>query len=58
MAVNNQLVNAAEIFIPSVAIGELLYGARKSGRSLLQASRIKIIRLKLGNENDHAANSN
>ena len=58
IAVNNQLVNAEEIFIPSVAIGELFYGARKSGRSLLQTSRIEIIRLKLGNENDHAANSN
>ncbi|MFN6451034.1 MAG: hypothetical protein RM022_002240 [Nostoc sp. EfeVER01] len=27
-------------------------------RSLLQTSRIEIIRLKLGNENDYAANSN
>ncbi|MCL6752809.1 hypothetical protein KBT16_18255 [Nostoc sp. CCCryo 231-06] len=27
-------------------------------RSHLQASKIEIIRLKLGNENDHAANSN
>ncbi|MEH2395225.1 MAG: hypothetical protein V7K21_27430 [Nostoc sp.] len=50
--------NAEEIFIPSVAIGKLFYGAGKSGRSLLQAFRIKVIRLKLGNENDHAANSN
>ncbi|MEH2027172.1 PIN domain-containing protein [Nostoc sp.] len=30
IGVNNQLVNAEEIFIPSVAIGELFYGARKS----------------------------
>ncbi|MEH1875208.1 PIN domain-containing protein [Nostoc sp.] len=27
IAVNNQLVNAEEIFIPSVDIGELFYGA-------------------------------
>ncbi|QLE40566.1 type II toxin-antitoxin system VapC family toxin [Nostoc sp. C052] len=33
IAVDNQLVNAEEIFIPSVAIGELFYGARKSGRT-------------------------
>ena len=34
--VNNQLVNAEEIFIPSVDIGELFYGARKSGRSQIK----------------------
>ncbi len=30
IAVNNHLVNAEEIFIPSIAVGELFYGARKS----------------------------
>ncbi|MBW4451401.1 MAG: PIN domain-containing protein [Nostoc indistinguendum CM1-VF10] len=38
--VNNQLVNAEEIFIPSVAIGELFYGAKKSGRSQGNLERI------------------
>lgn len=41
IAVNNQLVNAEEIFIPSVAIGELFYGARKSGRSQGNLKRIE-----------------
>ncbi|WP_445631002.1 type II toxin-antitoxin system VapC family toxin [Nostoc sp. DSM 114167] len=39
--VNNQLVNAEEIFIPSVAIGELFYGAIKSGRSQGNLKRIE-----------------
>jgi tRNA(fMet)-specific endonuclease VapC len=41
IAVKNQLVNAEEIFIPSVAIGELFYGARKSGRSQGNLERIE-----------------
>lgn len=41
IAVNNQLGNAEEIFIPSVAIGELFYGARKSGRSPANLERIE-----------------
>lgn len=41
IAVNNQLGNAEEIFIPSVAIGELFYGARKSGRSPGNLERIE-----------------
>ncbi|MBO3457361.1 type II toxin-antitoxin system VapC family toxin [Aetokthonos hydrillicola Thurmond2011] len=39
--VNNQLGNANEIFIPSVAIAELFYGARKSGRSQNNIERIE-----------------
>jgi tRNA(fMet)-specific endonuclease VapC len=39
--VNNHLANAEEIFIPSVAIGELFYGARKSGRSQGNLERIE-----------------
>jgi tRNA(fMet)-specific endonuclease VapC len=41
VAVNNHLANAEEVFIPSVAIGELFYGARKSGRSLGNLERIE-----------------
>lgn len=40
-AVNNQLVNAEEVFIPSIAIGELFYGARKSVRSQGNLERIE-----------------
>lgn len=45
IAVNNQLVNAEEIFIPSVAIGELFYGARKSVRSQKKLERIVAVSL-------------
>jgi tRNA(fMet)-specific endonuclease VapC len=41
IAVNNHLVNAEEIFVPSVAIGELFYGARKSERSQGNLERIE-----------------
>ncbi|MEH2319388.1 type II toxin-antitoxin system VapC family toxin [Nostoc sp.] len=41
IAVNNQLGNAEEIFIPSVAIGELFYDARKLGRSPGNLERIE-----------------
>ncbi len=40
VAVKNSLVNADEVFIPSIAIGELCYGARKSGRSKENLERI------------------
>ncbi len=36
----NNLVQANEVFIPSIAIGELHYGARKSGRSQKNLDRI------------------
>jgi predicted nucleic acid-binding protein len=42
--VNNQLVNAEEIFIPSVAIGELFYGARKSERSPVKMTQMYLSR--------------
>jgi tRNA(fMet)-specific endonuclease VapC len=32
VAIKNSLAQADEVFIPSIAIGELCYGARKSGR--------------------------
>ena len=40
VAVKNRLVQADEVFIPSIAIGELCYGARKSGRSKENLERI------------------
>ncbi|MEA5574913.1 hypothetical protein [Anabaena sp. UHCC 0451] len=33
IAVKNNFAQANEVFIPSIAVGELCYGARKSGRS-------------------------
>ena len=38
--VKNKLTQASEVFIPSFAIGELCYGARKSGR--VQANLAKV----------------
>lgn len=38
--VKNNLAQANEVFIPSIAIGELCYGARKSGRSQANLARI------------------
>jgi tRNA(fMet)-specific endonuclease VapC len=32
MAVKDNLAKAEEVFVPSIAIGELYFGARKSGR--------------------------
>lgn len=32
LAVKHSLAQAHEVFIPSIAVGELCYGARKSGR--------------------------
>jgi tRNA(fMet)-specific endonuclease VapC len=37
----NNLAQADEIFIPSIALGELHYGARKSGRSQKNLERIE-----------------
>jgi tRNA(fMet)-specific endonuclease VapC len=36
----NNLVQANEVFVPSIAIGELHYGVRKSGRSQKNLDRI------------------
>lgn len=33
IVVKENLIQADEVFIPSIAIGELCYGAKKSGRS-------------------------
>ncbi|RMG08906.1 MAG: type II toxin-antitoxin system VapC family toxin [Cyanobacteria bacterium J055] len=38
--VKNNLAQASEVFIPSFAIGELCYGARKSGRVRENLARI------------------
>lgn len=38
--VKNNLAQANEVFIPSIAIGELCYGARKSGRIGANLARI------------------
>jgi tRNA(fMet)-specific endonuclease VapC len=38
--VKNSLAQANEVFIPSIAIGELCYGARKSGRTQANLARI------------------
>jgi len=37
----NNLAQAEEVFIPSIALGELHYGARKSGRSQKNLERIE-----------------
>ncbi|MFB2982429.1 type II toxin-antitoxin system VapC family toxin [Microseira sp. BLCC-F43] len=39
-AIKNSLAQADEVFIPSIAIGELCYGARKSGRPQENLERI------------------
>ena len=41
LVVKNNLVQANEVFIPSIAVGELCYGARKSGRSKENLERIE-----------------
>ena len=38
--VKDNLVQASEVFIPSIVIGELCYGARKSGRVKANLARI------------------
>jgi tRNA(fMet)-specific endonuclease VapC len=40
-SVLNNLAQAEEIFIPSIALGELHYGARKSGRSQENMERLE-----------------
>lgn len=38
--IKNNLAQANEVFIPSIAIGELCYGARKSGRSQQNLAKV------------------
>lgn len=38
--VKNNLAQANEVFVPSIAIGELCYGARKSGRPQENLARV------------------
>jgi tRNA(fMet)-specific endonuclease VapC len=40
VAVRNKLIQADEVFIPSIAVGELYYGAKKSGRQKDNLERI------------------
>lgn len=40
VAVKSKLAQADEVFIPNIAVGELCYGARKSGRSKENLERI------------------
>jgi predicted nucleic acid-binding protein len=40
MLVKSNLAQADEVFIPSIAIGELCYGARKSGRAQENLTKI------------------
>jgi tRNA(fMet)-specific endonuclease VapC len=40
-SVVSNLAQADEVFIPSIALGELYYGARKSGRSQKNLERIE-----------------
>lgn len=40
MTVKNSLAQADEVFIPSIAVGKLCYGAKKSGRSKENLQRI------------------
>jgi tRNA(fMet)-specific endonuclease VapC len=39
-SVRTNLAQAEEVFIPSIAIGELYYGARKSGRTQENLARV------------------
>lgn len=39
-AVQRRLASANEVYVPSIAIGELYYGARKSGRVSANLARI------------------
>jgi tRNA(fMet)-specific endonuclease VapC len=39
-AIENNLAKATEVFVPSIAIGELCFGARKSGRVKENLARI------------------
>ena len=41
IAVKNKFSEATEVFIPSIAVGELFYGVRKSGRSKENIERIE-----------------
>ncbi|WP_244997469.1 PIN domain-containing protein [Richelia sinica] len=41
IAVKNNLSQTNEVFIPSIAVGELCYGARKSSRSKENLERIE-----------------
>lgn len=41
IAVKNNLGQAEQVFIPAIAVGELCYGARKSGRSKENLERIE-----------------
>ncbi|MDZ8109117.1 MAG: type II toxin-antitoxin system VapC family toxin [Nostoc sp. DedQUE12a] len=41
LAVKDSLAQAGEVFIPSIAVGELCYGARKSGRLKENLERIE-----------------
>ncbi|GAH34045.1 unnamed protein product [marine sediment metagenome] len=40
LSVEAQLEGAAEVFVPSIVLGELYFGARKSGRARQNVSRI------------------
>lgn len=40
MAVKSGLALAAEVFVPSIVLGELYFGARKSGRTQANLARI------------------
>lgn len=42
-SVMHSLAQASEVFLPSIAIGELCYGARKSGRSQENLGRIEAL---------------
>jgi tRNA(fMet)-specific endonuclease VapC len=41
VAVKNSLIQADEVFVPSIAVGELCYGAKKSERSKENLERIE-----------------
>lgn len=40
IAVMNQLQNAQEVFVPSIVVGELYYGAQRSGRVKQNVAKI------------------
>jgi len=39
-AAQSQLAATAEVFVPSIALGELYYGARRSGRAAANLARV------------------
>lgn len=42
-AVTARLETATQVFVPSIALGELYYGAHKSGRPAENVARVRVV---------------